>query len=362
MSYTPGLRAGFRLDNGWLIVHVLDAGACGSIYVVHNVDGRRAAMKVLHEAHAGDEIMVERFIREAHAMRSIQHPGVPEVYEEGQLHDGRPYLLMELLEGETTEQRRVRKGGTLPVQEVLWLADQILGILDAAHKAKVLHRDLKPENVFVTYDQDVKLLDFGIARMVAASSQDLTQVGNTLGTPAFMAPEQARGEWTNVGAWTDLWALSACMFNWLSGRLVHEEHDIIQQLRAVALKEAPSLREVVPEMPEPLVLLVDFGLAHAMRGRWRTPTAMRMAVRAAYREWKAIETGRDSVYDEEDRDVSAPPMFEELPPPPATRRPSFLAEKTGAKADAETTQVGVGKVTEAEIAEALRRARSGTGS
>ncbi len=148
-------------------------------------------------------------------------------------------------------------------------------------------------------------------------------MGNLMGTPAFMPPEQARGDWNQVGAETDLWAVGATMYTLLSGHLVHEEVKLYDQLRAATTKPAPSLAVVLPDAPEPIVGLIDFALAFDGKNRWPNARSMQNALRVAYGEWKRTN-GADPVPMDEALEMTERPIRLERPdaPPPSLARPS----------------------------------------
>src|SRR5580704_5934718 len=154
----PARRIGFRLADRWDLRGVLGVGGAGAVYEAVGPSGERVAVKILHE-HLADEPEVRtRFVREGYLANRIDHPGIVRVLGDGEDEQGLPYLVMELLEGETFAARQARKGGVLPVNEVLWLADRTLGVLTKAHAKGILHRDLKPENLFLTRDRKLKVL------------------------------------------------------------------------------------------------------------------------------------------------------------------------------------------------------------
>src|SRR5262249_41528832 len=151
----------------------------------------------------------------------VGHDGAVAVLDDDQTEDGVVFLVMDLLEGATLEDL-ARQGPCAP-NEVAFLVDGLLDVLGAAHGRGIVHRDVKPGNVFVTRKGEVRLLDFGIARIREGSAVFApTRSGALLGTPGFMAPEHARGRWDEVDARTDLWAVGATMFRLLAGRPVHE--------------------------------------------------------------------------------------------------------------------------------------------
>jgi len=190
--------------------------------------GREVAIKVVSEALGTDEAFLERFQREAKLAGSVNHPNVVALYDVG-VHDGKPYFVTELLQGETLRQRLAK--GPIPLSSALDWAAQMAQGLAAAHERGIVHRDLKPENVFLTRDGHVKLLDFGIAKLIESAhevaphglldetlspSGSKTGTGMVLGTPGYMSPEQVRGD--NVDARTDFFSLGAVLYELLSGR------------------------------------------------------------------------------------------------------------------------------------------------
>ncbi len=226
--------------------------------------------------------MRTRFLREGYVANKVEHPGTVTILDDQVCEDGSVFLVMELLEGETLEDRRER-AGSLPAHEVLSLADRLLDVLAAAHDKGIVHRDIKPENIFLTRDGAVKVLDFGIARMreMQATRLTLTSAG-AIGTPAFMPPEQARGRWDDVGPRSDIWAVGATLFTLVAGRLVHEAETINELMLAAMTKPAPPLASVVPGVPPPLAGLIDRALAYDANLRWADARSMQTAARAAY--------------------------------------------------------------------------------
>jgi serine/threonine-protein kinase len=198
----------------------LGAGAMGRVYAATELpSGRPVALKVMNDEHMADPRIVARFQREGQVMSQLRHPNIVEVLEQGQ-SDGRWFLSMELLRGETLADTIARRqafeaGDAAPV------LGAILDALDAAHAQQIVHRDLKPENVFLARSDEgapvVKVLDFGVAKVVGMSAQDqLTRSGTVIGTPEFMSPEQAVG--TTVDARSDLYAVGCIAYAMLCGR------------------------------------------------------------------------------------------------------------------------------------------------
>ena len=270
-------RVGQVLCGKWRLDRLIAVGGMAAVYAATHRFGRRAALKILHGSLAEDESVRERFLREGYAANQVGHPGAVAVLDLDVAEDGAPFLVMELLEGETLDQRWLRTGPMSP-EDVLAMADQLLDVLAAAHDAGVVHRDLKPENVMVLADGSIKVLDFGIARMPA--SADATDTGLLMGTPAFMPPEQMRARWADVDARSDLWAAGALMFSLVAGRYVHQRESPADMIIACATEPAPSLATVA-SLPLELVDVVDRALAFEPEDRFQSARSMQRAVRAA---------------------------------------------------------------------------------
>jgi serine/threonine-protein kinase len=274
-------RVGELLKGKWRLERLLGIGGMAAVYEAVHRNGKRVAVKMLHPHVAAHEDIRARFLREGYVANRVSHPGAVSVLDDDVADDGAVFLVMELLEGETLNSRAARSGGKLDLATVLALADRLLDVLAAAHAQGIVHRDLKPENVFLTREGQLKVLDFGIARLRdASSSAHATSTGVSMGTPAYMAPEQARGRWTLVDAQTDLWAVGATMFVLLTGRDVHEAATLNELLLAAMTNPAPPLASLVA-IPADVAGVVDRALAFEKSARWADARAMQIAVRAA---------------------------------------------------------------------------------
>jgi serine/threonine-protein kinase len=303
VQVNSSVRVGRLLADKWYLLDLLGAGSTGAVYRAVGPGDVVVGVKVLHAELAAEQAVRARFVREAYVANNVGHPGVVRVLEDGVDEGGSPFLVMELLEGETLEERLVRKGGRLPPYEVLWATDQTLRVLEAAHAKKIVHRDIKPENLFLTKDRKLKVLDFGIAHL--ADSAEKTRAGTILGTLAFMSPEQARGDQSAIGVRSDLWSVGATMFTLLSGRLVREDDDLAKLLMHAGHAKVPSLREVAPELPRELTDLVDYALTIETSTRWSSAKTMRQFVRMVYTNMKHGPPKAPSVHDD-DEEISAP--------------------------------------------------------
>ncbi len=205
------------------IIAELDTGGMGAVYrAEHELIGKPVAVKLLRPELCNDPDMLHRFFNEAKAATAIRHPGIVEVFDFGHHEDGRAYIVMEFLEGETLS-HRIAARGRLAEREAAVLARGIAGALSAAHAKHIIHRDLKPDNVFLVPDPDMptgertKLLDFGIAKLVDRTSETAkTQTGVFMGTPAYMAPEQARGA-GDIDPRADLYSLGCMLYEMVVG-------------------------------------------------------------------------------------------------------------------------------------------------
>ena len=271
-------QVGMVIRDRWHLDAVLGVGGTAAVFAATHRNGKRVALKMLHPELSASPEMKQRFVDEGYVANSVGHPGAVSVIDDDVTEDGHVFLIMDLLEGETLDQV-MSEGGWLEPTRVLNIADAVLDILAAAHDKGIVHRDVKPDNIFVTRDGQVRLLDFGIARMSTLGRTRTTQTGTPIGTPAFMPPEQARGRLEQLDGRTDLWALGATMFYVLTGRDVHEAETVAEELLAAMTKHAPSLREVAPELPPPLIDLVDRALAYERSDRWASARDMQLAVR-----------------------------------------------------------------------------------
>ena len=251
MRLGPGTRVG-----PYEVLSLLGSGGMGEVYRVrdHRM-ARDVALKIMPAAAVSDDDRLWRFETEARTAGMLSHPNLLTIHDVGSF-DGSPFLVSELLEGETLRESINRhagalggRGGGLPVTSVLTLARQIVSGLAAAHAAGVVHRDLKPDNVFVVRDGRVKILDFGLAKpqepsATAQTSPMRTAPGTVLGTPGYMAPEQVRGD--AVDARADLFSLGAILYELLAGRQAFEGPTAIEAMTRILRDEPPPLTGVPP--------------------------------------------------------------------------------------------------------------------
>jgi len=260
MRLTPGARLG-----PYEVLSVLGTGGMAEVYRARDTRlGREVALKVVNEALASDPELVRRFEQEARLAGSLNHPNLVAVYDLG-LHDGAPYFITELLQGESLRHRLSR--GRIPLQSALEWGAHLAHGLAAAHARGIVHRDVKPDNVFISSDGHVKLLDFGIAKLAEAARDKgphglmdvtvtptggATRTGSVLGTPGYMSPEQVRGE--SVDARTDIFSLGAVAYEMLSGKRAFPGATVVESGYAILHDEPEPLPAEVPPVVAQVVL------------------------------------------------------------------------------------------------------------
>jgi len=267
------LRGKYRLDR------LLGIGGMASVYAAEHRNGRRVAVKLLHPELSFRTEVRERFLREGHAANRVEHSGAVAVLDDDVTEDGAAFLVMELLEGASLED--ISSSRLLPAPALCAIAVELLSVLAAAHAHGIVHRDIKPANLFVTNDGQLKVLDFGIARLLEGpTSASATQTGMMLGTPAFMAPEQALGRTQQIDARTDLWAVGATLFTLASGACVHVAETAQETLIRAATVPARSVTTVAPSLPPELASIIDHALVFESAARFQSADEMRRALLA----------------------------------------------------------------------------------
>ncbi len=242
-------RIGTELDGRYRLELLLGDGGMGEVYQAEQLSlGRSVAVKVLREEVADRPDMLQRFQREAKILSHLDHPGLVGVHDFG-VHEGCPYLVMDLARGKTLE-ALLRERGTLPVAEAVGVLLQLCQALAHAHGLGIVHRDLKPENIVMDEHGRTRILDFGIARMVAVEEAEpqLTATGMMVGTPQYVAPEQATGK--PIDARTDLYALGLVAFRILAGRSAFQKSTAGEYLVAHVTELPPALDALGVASPE----------------------------------------------------------------------------------------------------------------
>jgi serine/threonine-protein kinase len=257
----------------WAVERLIAIGGTSTVLQARHPNGRRAALKVLHQHLAAHGRTRERFLREGRLANLVDHPGVVAVLDDFVTEDGTAVLVLELVHGKTLAMLAKESGGALGVGEVVEAAVRVLEILAVAHDANVIHRDIKPENILRCTDGGYKLADFGLAALCHDLGV-LTGTNASLGTPAYMSPEQARGETRSIDARTDIWGLGATMFTLLTGRFLHATSEPRSLIVAAATEPAPSISSIEPSIEAPLAHVIDRALRMDKEERWPNARAM----------------------------------------------------------------------------------------
>jgi len=238
MALASGIRIG-----PYEVLAPLGSGGMGEVYRARDTRlGRDVAIKVLPQSLARDTERLRRFETEARAVAALNHPNILSIHDIG-THEGAPYLVSECLEGESLRQEF--SGGALPLRQAVQYGTEIAQGLAAAHDKGIVHRDLKPENIFVTRDGRMKILDFGLAKLVRPADEgatieaDLTSAGVVLGTAGYMSPEQVKGE--PADARSDIFALGTILYEMLSGQRAFRRDTSAETMTAILKEDPPEL-------------------------------------------------------------------------------------------------------------------------
>ena len=281
------LTSGTRLGP-YEIVAPLGAGGMGVVYRARDARlGREVAVKVLPAALAGDADRLRRFETEARAAARLNHPNILQVYDVGQ-HDGHPYLVTELLEGETLRERLAL--GPLSARRAIEFSIGVAQGLAAAHDEGIVHRDLKPENLFLTKDGRVKVLDFGLAKLTRPETEDGatianaptvggdTEAGIVMGTVGYMSPEQVRGQ--KVDARSDIFTFGSILFEMVSGQRAFRGETTADTMSAILKEDPPELAAVAKEIPPAFDRIVHRCLEKVPERRFRSAQDLAFSLEA----------------------------------------------------------------------------------
>ncbi len=260
------------LAGTYAIVRVIGEGGMGRVYEARHtrIHGKRFAVKLLHPEYARLPEVLSRFQREAEAAASIQSPHVGDVYDIGRTDDGRPFIVAEYLDGRELAVF-LKERGRLDVQLAVRVVRHVCKALSAAHQLGIVHRDMKPENVFLVGDlasPTAKVIDFGISKVKEAGGQSLTKTGMIMGTPSYMAPEQAKGE--RVDHRVDIYAVGAILYELVTGKRPFDKIDPTATIMAVLLEEPERPCALNPSLPEALEMVIQHAMAKAPEARYQT--------------------------------------------------------------------------------------------
>ena len=337
------------LGGAYRITRLIGRGGMGAVYeAAHLRLPKRFAVKFLQRDLPKDKEAFARFQREAEIASSLGNRHIAEVVDFNAMPDGSPYMVMEYLEGEDLS-TRLRTSGRVPLLRAVDLCGQITSGLGAAHKRGIVHRDLKPENIFLCPSDDgadfVKLLDFGISK-IRGAQKTLTGDMMMLGTPAYMSPEQARGDVKNIDERTDVYALGAVMFETLAGRPAFDGESVYAILMKIANELPPSLQDCISDVPAE----IDAVLRRAMA---KTPAERQANVGDFWKQFK--EAAHAPVQPVVTLDPTPAPM--PAPRPRAKSNAPIATQPTVARRTQSTLSSGAAEIIERDMAETLSRPR-----
>ena len=260
------------------IIKQIGVGGMGEVYLARDKKlDRNVAIKILNEEFSQDESNLQRFVSEAKAASALNHPNILTVYEFGEAEHAR-FIVSEYIEGKTL--REIIRASRLRLPEILDISIQITGALSAAHKAHLVHRDIKPENIMVRPDDYVKVLDFGLAKLVEQKNKsllsseeptvrhNLTAKGVVVGTVNYMSPEQARGE--RVDERTDIFSLGVSVYEMLAGKPPFAGGNAIETMGSILNKDPAPLSRITPEVPQELERIINKTLRKDPEERYQT--------------------------------------------------------------------------------------------
>ncbi len=299
-----GERLGQWIRRKYHLESLLGVGGMATVYAARHRNGSRVAIKIMHAEFAREEGVKRRFLREGYVANKVDHPAVVRILDDDETDLGEPFLVMELLEGETLQQLWKRRKRKVPPAEALSIAAQILDCLVGFHEQKIVHRDLKPANIFIVEPLQAKLLDFGVAQLREAG-EAMTRAGTALGTPSFMSPEQAQGKSDQLDGRSDIFSVGATLYAVISGKRLHHGRSDNEAFILAATQPAPSLARQAPDLDLEVIALIDRALQWDRRKRFRDAAEMRDACLEVMQK------------------IGAPiPANLSIAPPPAVDRPS----------------------------------------
>jgi eukaryotic-like serine/threonine-protein kinase len=273
------IKDGPQQIGGYRILRQLGRGGMATVYLAEQISlGRQVALKLMSPRMSGETEAVERFLREAKVAAAITHPNVISIIDVGQ-YKCQPFMVLELVSGGDASQLATRVGGSLPEARALELIhDSALG-LEALYAARLLHRDIKPSNIFIDANGRGKLADLGLARS-ESGDEKLTTTGITVGTPAYMSPEQARAD-ENLDIRSDIYSLGATLYALVTGQAPYTGNSPLAIAAKVLTEPPPNPLTFQPKLSPDIVQIIQRTLAKDPAQRFQTPTELLEALTEA---------------------------------------------------------------------------------
>ncbi len=286
------MNVGDLIQSRYRLTQLIGSGASGAVWAARNeLIDRDVALKIMRPEVAEDRVALQRFFNEAKASGRVRSPSIVEILDLGQAEDGSPFLVFELLEGESLDEK-LRREGTIGPEPLLEMLTGVARALALAHGQRIIHRDLKPANLFVTRGPTgamvAKILDFGISKIFDGGTNfSLTRTNTVVGSPAYMSPEQAAGR-EDIDGRADIWSLGVVMFEALTGSLPHQAANYNALMVRILTQDADPVMTRNAELPPNVCAIVDACLKRERDERTSNAELLANQMEAALRELRAI--------------------------------------------------------------------------
>jgi len=312
---TAAKKPGTLICGKWKVDRVIKVTDQLATYEARDPKGAKVHLKVIHPYKADDAPLVARLKREAYVANRIKHPSMVRVLGDGMTDEGSLAIALELVDGETLEELRMKRGGMLPPDEVIKYGSALCDALQAAHDEQIVHRDVRPESFMVTKQGELRVPEFAAARVLGETveAKERTAAGATLGSPAFMSPEQARGQRDRVDARSDVFGLGATLYTLVSGKTVHAADNPLAGLLSASRDRAKPVRTVMrTAIPDHLADAIDKALKFEPTDRFPSMRAFKRALTPKEEARPAAPIARTE---------ASPVRASQKPPPPLLGRP-----------------------------------------
>ncbi len=324
------VQSGELIQSRYRLNRLLGSGASGSVWSAKNeLIDRDVALKIMRPDVAEDAVALQRFFNEAKASGRVRSSSIVEILDLGQAEDGSPFLVFELLDGEGLD-ARLQQAGTLEPEFGCEVFMSVAKALDLAHSQGIIHRDLKPANIYLHRDPEgnvvAKILDFGISKVFETNTNNnftLTRTGTVVGSPAYMAPEQAQGS-EDLDGRADVWSLGVVMYEAFSGTLPHEAPNYNALMVRILTQDVDPIMTRKPDLPPSICTVVDACLRRDRSQRTGSAGAVGGQLDAALRELKAVRFRHMGRRASDRRQGQFRRRASDFPPPDMSNAPTLL--------------------------------------